>query len=966
MALIETWLRCELGSAVQVQYLNGNLFSQDNQANLIGVRVYENGEPASLSGSVSANVIRADGGTVAVAGTLQNGNECYVILPQSAYAVPGAVSVIIKITSSGQVTTLAAAVSTVYTSSTATAVDPGTIIPSIQSLISAIETAVASIPADYSSLWTSLAPAFSTSTAYTAGQYTTYDGKLWRFTTDHAAGSWNAAHAVQVNLGGDVSDLKSALGTMNNVLKMNDPTPINWFKEKDVGVKASDGADVASSVFSATNYIDVRAFEKITYKRHIITGSSINTGIAFYDENKTFISNSGVLGIKNGAADGVQDNTVNVPAGACYVRCTIWKDQTKGAFSISGQSKLIDVVDNINGAIGETQNAFADFLLDELGITTYVFKYNGNKAIPTNGETIPLTEAGMEVPSSPGPWKYCIIPCAEGDIFHVKINAGNSSFRPWAFASSNGTKLSVATSNSQDTYLTAPENAAYLVCNVRDNEAVGVPVYKVTKGTNRKQDILDNINPIKWQENKAIATNGDTVGDPADVNGRRCAVVDLTGVECVTLLNATGSSTYRPWCFIDNSGNKISTSSLSVENTRRLYKPTGATKLCINTTMSAETNAYIGSYVDNADLLEIASDVRNYGCMEQYMSNGGWSTSGYLNRQYRTFTKPDLVLDFDATIRCTEDYQIAVIYDDNGIAKDSGWTRVFNVKRGSAFSVVTRKATEDTTSVADVHEFAMNVTVEKTVNPLSMPVFVTDKARIVMHRGYMADTTNIPENSIPAFEKAGQIGAWAIETDVQETSDGYYVLMHDNTVNRTTTGTGSISSMTYEQTQELYLIGGDGTLKIPSLSDFLAICKKWNMVGVIEIKSILRGKTSMKEIIDIVHEYGLDDRVIYLFNSETDMDYYSALDNIAPMSFNVDSSDDYESAIDTALKYPRCGIAYQSGSKMTNTIAKKCHAHNIFLNTWISSAWDAQAAYFARGCDMVTSNSNAIRPTPTT
>ena len=60
MALIESWVKCELSRAVQVQYLQGNLFSADNQGNLVGVRVFENGEPASLSGSVSANVIRAD------------------------------------------------------------------------------------------------------------------------------------------------------------------------------------------------------------------------------------------------------------------------------------------------------------------------------------------------------------------------------------------------------------------------------------------------------------------------------------------------------------------------------------------------------------------------------------------------------------------------------------------------------------------------------------------------------------------------------------------------------------------------------------------------------------------------------------------------------------------------------------------------------------------------------------------
>ena len=59
-----------------------------------------------------------------------------------------------------------------------------------------------------------LAPTFSTSTAYTAGQYVWYNGKLYRFTTNHAAGSWNAAQvelAVVANdLAGDVSGLKSA------------------------------------------------------------------------------------------------------------------------------------------------------------------------------------------------------------------------------------------------------------------------------------------------------------------------------------------------------------------------------------------------------------------------------------------------------------------------------------------------------------------------------------------------------------------------------------------------------------------------------------------------------------------------------------------------------------------------------------------------------------------------------------
>ena len=211
MAQFETWLKNDLKKPLKVEYLKGNIFSQDNQGNLVGVEVFDNGEPAELTGTVSANVIRLDGATVAVSGT-RDGNKCYVVLPQSAYAVPGIVSIIIKLTNSSVVTTVAAAVATVYRSSTDTIVDPGTIIPSVQNLIDQIDTAVASIPADYSSLWTTLAPAYSSSSTYAVGQYVTYSGKMYKcISAISSAENWTSAHWAEVKIGNELSDLKSAL-----------------------------------------------------------------------------------------------------------------------------------------------------------------------------------------------------------------------------------------------------------------------------------------------------------------------------------------------------------------------------------------------------------------------------------------------------------------------------------------------------------------------------------------------------------------------------------------------------------------------------------------------------------------------------------------------------------------------------------------------------------------------------------
>lgn len=222
MAQLETWLRQDLKQPIKVQYLGGNLFSQDNQANLIGVEVFDDGVAATLGGSVSASVIRADGGTVAVPSGTVSGNKASVVLPQAAYAVPGQVSIVVKLTQSGTVTTLAALIAVVYRSSTDTVIDPGTILPSVETLIAQVNTAVASIPADYSNLWATIAPAFSNSTAYTAGQYVTYNGHLYRFTADHGAGTFVSTDCTQVDVGGELSSLKSAINVLEPVATSSD------------------------------------------------------------------------------------------------------------------------------------------------------------------------------------------------------------------------------------------------------------------------------------------------------------------------------------------------------------------------------------------------------------------------------------------------------------------------------------------------------------------------------------------------------------------------------------------------------------------------------------------------------------------------------------------------------------------------------------------------------------------------
>ncbi|GIF23574.1 glycerophosphoryl diester phosphodiesterase [Actinoplanes tereljensis] len=83
---------------------------------------------------------------------------------------------------------------------------------------------------------------------------------------------------------------------------------------------------------------------------------------------------------------------------------------------------------------------------------------------------------------------------------------------------------------------------------------------------------------------------------------------------------------------------------------------------------------------------------------------------------------------------------------------------------------------------------------------------------IAAHRGYWRGA---PENSLGAITQAVTHGAQIVEIDVQRTSDGELVLMHDDTVNRTTNGTGRVADQTLAQIKALRLRAGLGGGQAP-------------------------------------------------------------------------------------------------------------------------------------------------------
>jgi glycerophosphoryl diester phosphodiesterase len=96
---------------------------------------------------------------------------------------------------------------------------------------------------------------------------------------------------------------------------------------------------------------------------------------------------------------------------------------------------------------------------------------------------------------------------------------------------------------------------------------------------------------------------------------------------------------------------------------------------------------------------------------------------------------------------------------------------------------------------------------------------------VAAHRG---DWRDAPENSIRAMKDAEKMGVDIVEFDLKKTSDGQLVVMHDKTLDRTTTGSGAVSDHTLAEVERLKLRAGTGhptAYSIPTFGEELAEAK---------------------------------------------------------------------------------------------------------------------------------------------
>ena len=134
---------------------------------------------------------------------------------------------------------------------------------------------------------------------------------------------------------------------------------------------------------------------------------------------------------------------------------------------------------------------------------------------------------------------------------------------------------------------------------------------------------------------------------------------------------------------------------------------------------------------------------------------------------------------------------------------------------------------------------------------------------VAAHRGgYVNDKAdNAPENSLANLELAIRKGFDVYETDIQRTSDGIFVIMHDETIERETNGSGRISEMTFAQVRQLKKRFRDGSLSAEPVATLERLLKAGR--GRILFKPDLKKGVVQHfvELAKLIQQCGMQDQV---------------------------------------------------------------------------------------------------------
>lgn len=222
-----------------------------------------------------------------------------------------------------------------------------------------------------------------------------------------------------------------------------------------------------------------------------------------------------------------------------------------------------------------------------------------------------------------------------------------------------------------------------------------------------------------------------------------------------------------------------------------------------------------------------------------------------------------------------------------------------------------------------------------------------DYPKISVHRGGKS-IKNYPENCLETIKYVNENISAIYEIDVAQTKDGQLVLMHDNSIERTTNGSGLVKDLTYNELKKFNLVddyGNKTDFKIPLFSEVLKWCKANNVILTVDIKR----SVSQKAVINAIREAKAEDISIVITYDVNQA--ISAFEYAPELLLSVSARNDKEFDRLLATKIPTKNMLAFTGTRLSDeSLFKRLHAEDIVCILGTLGNLDGQAE--ARGDEL--------------
>ena len=228
--------------------------------------------------------------------------------------------------------------------------------------------------------------------------------------------------------------------------------------------------------------------------------------------------------------------------------------------------------------------------------------------------------------------------------------------------------------------------------------------------------------------------------------------------------------------------------------------------------------------------------------------------------------------------------------------------------------------------------------------------------RVIAHRGLSGIER---ENTCPAFIAAGNRSYFGIETDVHVTKDGQFVIIHDETTERVSLGKYNINveESDYSSIKDMVLPDLDSSfnrqdIKIPLLSEYIKICKKYDKICVLEVKNPFTQENIIR-LVDEIRALDYLESVIFIsfdFNNCLMLRKLLPNNKIQWLTFEEITPEVIDRLVNNKLDLD---AHYQ---RLNANLIKELHSKSIEVNAWTCDNKDEAEALAQAGIDFITTN----------